>query len=98
MVLELGAGTKVGRGGINGGQREGEDLKAGAVEGDEIFGEQPVARFDVVVEDHLEDGSDAVARIEADAVPVRGEDEEQVQTLLVGGEGGEEAIAEQAMG
>src|SRR5712671_6100512 len=98
MVLETGADTKRGRGTVDGGGRKREDLEASAIEGDEVLGEQTVACLDVVVEDHLEDGADAVAPIEAHALTVGGQDEKQVQPLLVGGEGGEEAVAQQAVG
>src|SRR5262249_27276985 len=48
MVLEFVAGTEVASGRVDGGRGEREDLEAGAVEGDEVLGEQAVAGVDVV--------------------------------------------------
>src|SRR5262249_6964913 len=51
-----------------------------------------------VVDDHLEDGGDAIVVIEAEAVSVGGQDQKQVEALLVRGERAEEPLAQEAMG
>jgi len=79
-------------------RREREHLEAGAVESDEILGDDPVAHVDVVVEVELEGGADSVLGVEADAVAVSGEDEEEVERALGVSEGDEEAAVEESVG
>ncbi len=62
--------------------RQREDLKAGAVEGEEICVDERVPRRDVVVECDLQRCADAVVGVVADAVAVAGQHEEEVERAL----------------
>jgi hypothetical protein len=53
-----------------------------AVEGDEVHVDEVVAHDEIVVERELERGADPVVGVEADAVAVGGEDEEEVERAL----------------
>jgi len=66
-------GVPAGRG------RERQHLEARAVEGDEILREQGIACLEEGVWIELEGGADSIVRVEADAGPVAGEDEEEVE-------------------
>src|SRR5262245_13892358 len=57
---------------------ERQDLKPGVVEGDEVLVDEAIANDEVVVQRQLERGADPVVGVEADAVTIAGEDEEEV--------------------
>jgi hypothetical protein len=59
-----------------GGSRQ--DLKPAAVEGDEVVVDQAVADEDIVVQGELERVADPVVGVEADAIAVTGQDQEEV--------------------
>ena len=87
-----------GRGGVEArfvGERE--DLKAGAVEGDEVLVDERVAGAEVALQRDLQQRADRIVVIEAQAVAVGGEHQQHVEAELVGGERGEEAVAQEAM-
>lgn len=79
-------------------RRQGQDLEARAVEGDEVLFDESIAQLEEVVERQLEGGCDAVLAVVADAVAVGGEDDEEVERALRVGERREEAVVEKAVG
>jgi hypothetical protein len=71
VLVEVVVGDERGRGREDGRRREGEDLEARPVEGDEVLSYEAVARRDVVVERDLEGRANAIVPVEADAVAIR---------------------------
>ena len=73
-------------------RRQREHLEAGAIEGQQVFADEAVARFDIGIERAFECRADGVVAIEADAVAVAGENEKEIERALVVAELGEEAV------
>src|SRR5262245_9573552 len=78
------------------GQRE--HLKARAVEGDQVHGDELVAQLEVVLDGQPERRADAIVGVEADAITVAGEDEEEIQRALLMSQRSEEAAVEEPGG
>jgi site-specific recombinase XerD len=99
VILEVVVGDERRRGRENGRGRQGEDLEARPVEGDEVLCDKVVASRDVLVERDLERRADAFVAVEADPVPVAGEDEDEdeVEGSLDVIERCEEALVEEAV-
>jgi hypothetical protein len=70
----------------------------GAVEGDEVLVDEAVANDEVVVQREFERGADPVVGVEADAVAIAGEDEEEVERTLGVAELCEEALVQELVG
>ena len=73
-------------------RRQGEHLEARAIEGQQVFVDEAVARFDVGIERAFECRADGVVAIEADAAAVTGENEKEIERALIVAERGKEAV------
>ena len=67
-------------------------MEGGAVKRDEVFVDEAVAYLDVLVGAEPQGGADSVVGIEADAVAIASQHEEEVQRALDVGKRGEEAV------
>ena len=78
--------------------RKRQGLKSAAVEGDEVLVDEAVAHEQILVQRELERAADPVVGIEADAVAVAGEDEEEVERALGVAQRREEALVQEVVG
>jgi hypothetical protein len=76
---------------------QGEDLETRAVEGDEVLVDEASSGADEVIEGQRKYAADGVVAVEADAVAVSSEHEEEIKGELVSGEPFEEAVAQEAV-
>ena len=57
-------------------------MKDAAIKGDEIFFDQIISGFNILIQRHLKQVADAVVTVKRKPVPVRGQDKEKIQLLL----------------
>jgi hypothetical protein len=78
-------------------RRKREDLKARAIECNEVLVDQAIASSDVVIKGKREGRADSVIAIEADAETVSSENEKDIKSKFVAVQRSEKTIAEKAV-
>jgi hypothetical protein len=98
FVVELLAAEQVAGGLVQGPAGQRKHLEACAIEGDQVFIDESVAGVEEVVEVDFKHAADSVEAVEAQAVAIGGQDEEDVESQLGRGERAQESLAQKAMG
>ena len=76
---------------------QGEDLKARAIKSDEVLIDQGVAICEIIFERALQDGADRVVVVEAQAVTISNEKQEEIELKLTGAQGSQEAVTKETV-